>query len=475
VTGISDAYDRIRQLVTQRNQEHVFRFWDQLDDDQRRHLLMELDSLDFDEVARLSRQHLKNREDEQQIPDIQPAPYIRLPRTDEQRRRRAEARELGEEVIRRNLVAAFLVAGGQGTRLGYDGPKGCFPIGPVSGKTLFQLFAEKILATRKRYEAAIPWYIMTSRDNDEVTKKFFQDHGHFGLPAEDVFFLQQGLMPALDNDGRLLMAGPGRLALSPDGHGGAIRALKRSGALEDMARRGVKYISHFQVDNVLAQPVDPVFIGFHVQTGSQMSSIMVRKRSPDERVGHFGLVGGKLTVIEYSDMPEELTEKTGPDRELVFNAGSIAIHICNVDFVERLNQQGYELPFHRAWKKVPFVNELSHIIRPRHPNANKFEMFIFDALPAAETTMVLEAAREESFSPVKNARGQDSAATGRNDMMRQAARWVREAGVDVQVDQTGLPAHRLEISPLFALDNEEFAERIAGRTTDFLNQDTYIE
>jgi len=475
VSGPLESYDRIRQLVTQRRQEHVFRFWDQLDEDERRHLLEELDSLDFDEVARLAEQHLKNREDEQHVPDIEPPPYIPVPRTDAERRERAEARRLGEETVRRNRVAAFLVAGGQGTRLGYDGPKGCFPIGPVSGKTLFQLFAEKILAARCRYDAAIPWYIMTSRDNDAVTRETFSEHNHFGLPAEDVFFLRQGLMPALDNDGRLLMAGPGRLALSPDGHGGAIRALKRSGALEDMARRGIRHISHFQVDNVLVLPVDPVFIGFHVKTGSQMSSIMVRKRSADERVGHLVVVNGKLTVIEYSDMPRELTEKTGPDGTLLFDAGSVAIHIYDVDFVERLSQQGYELPFHRAWKKVPFVNELSHLIRPRHPNANKFEMFIFDALPAAEKTLVLEAAREECFSPVKNARGEDSVTTGQNDMMRQAARRAREAGADVPADDTGLPEHKLEISPLIETDTEALAERLSRAGPDLLSRDTYVQ
>jgi UDP-N-acetylglucosamine/UDP-N-acetylgalactosamine diphosphorylase len=372
-------------------------------------------------------------------------------------------------------VAAFLVAGGHGTRLGFDGPKGCFPIGPISRKSLFQLFAEKILAARRRYGAAIPWYIMTSRDNDEVTRKFFKEHEHFGLPPEDVFFFQQGLMPAVDQNGRVLMDSSSSLALAPDGHGGAIRALKRSGALDDMARRGVKYISHFQVDNVLVLPVDPEFVGYHVMHGSQMSSRMVRKRAADERVGVFCLVDGKLRVIEYSDLPREQAEKRRPNGDLLFSAGNIAVHIYDAQFVEQLNRQGYGLPFHRAWKKVPFVNELSHRIRPRQPNANKFEMFIFDALPAARKTLVLEAAREEIFSAVKNASGEDSGESAQQDLMRQAAHWIREAGLQVDADETGLPKHRPEISPLFALDQEMFAERMAGSNLKSISRDTYFE
>lgn len=471
-----DEYQRIREMVAERGQEHVFRFWDQLAEDEQRHLLAELDALDFDEVERLCRKCLRQDDDENQAPaELDPAPYIPLPQTAEDVERRRQARARGEEAVRRGELAAFLVAGGQGTRLGFDGPKGAYPIGPISQKTLFQLFAERIRASRQRYGTAIAWYIMTSRDNDAVTRKFFQDNGFFGLPQEDIYFFRQGLMPAVDNDGRLLLDSPGRLALTPDGHGGAIRGLKRSGALADMAERGVKYISHFQVDNVLVQPVDPTFLGFHIEAESQMSSIMVKKRSPEERVGHFCVVDGRLRVIEYSDMPAELTQQRDSSGELRYVAGSVAIHIYDTSFVERLNQSGYELPFHRAWKKVPFVNELSHRIRPRQPNANKFEMFIFDAIPAAEKTLVLEAPREETFSPVKNARGEDSVATAQADLMRQAVRWARAAGLDVPTNADGLPEHKIEVSPLFALDQDEFVEKMQDRDEDFLQRDTYLE
>ena len=473
--SVADRQQRLQQVCREQGQEHVFTFWDQLNDAQRESLLDELDSLDFEEVSRLIQQHVKSQNEEVQLPHLEPAPYIRLPETEAEVQEHAKAREHGETLIREGCVAAFLVAGGQGTRLGYDGPKGCFPIGQISKKTLFQLFAEKILATRQRYEASIPWYIMTSRDNDEVTRYFFREHHFFGLPQADVIFFRQGMMPVVDQNGRLLMDSPSALALAPDGHGGAIRALKRSGSLDDMRTRGVRYISHFQVDNVLVPPVDPLFVGFHEQAQSQMSSRMVKKRSPDERVGHFCLVDGRLRVIEYSDMPADLAQKRRPDGDLLFNAGSIAIHIYDVDFVEQLNQRGYELPFHRAWKKVPYVNELSHRIRPRQPNANKFEMFVFDALPAARRTMVLEGEREEIFSPVKNAQGEDSIETAQRDMMRQAARWIRAANIEVQTDEHNVPTACIEISPLFAPDQQAFVERMEGTQLRSISRDTYFE
>lgn len=475
VESIADRMQRLRQVCREQGQEHVFNFWDQLNDAQRENLLDELDSLDFEEVSRLIQQHVKTQDHEVELPHLEPAPYIRLPETKAETEEHAQAHTHGEALIRQGQVAAFLVAGGQGTRLGYDGPKGCFPIGQISRKTLFQLFAEKLLAARRQYAANIPWYIMTSRDNDEVTRHFFREHDYFGLPREDIIFFRQGMMPVVDQNGRLLMDSPSALALAPDGHGGAIRALKRSGSLDDMRKRGVRYISHFQVDNVLVPPVDPLFVGFHEQTGSQMSSRMVRKRSPDERVGHFCLVDGRLRVIEYSDMPADLAQQRRGDGDLLFNAGSIAIHIYDVDFVEQLNQRGYELPFHRAWKKVPYVNELSHRIRPRQPNANKFEMFVFDALPAARRTMVLEGAREEIFSPVKNAQGEDSVETAQRDMMRQAARWIKAAGIQIETNDEGVPTLRIEISPLFALNQQMFVNRMHDSQLRSISRDTYFE
>ena len=223
-------------------------------------------------------------------------------------------------------MAAFLVAGGQGTRLGYDGPKGEYPVTPIKNKPLFQVFAEQLRAYSRDFGKTVPWYVMTSDVNDAPTRAFFKKHDYFGYNPADVFFFQQGMMPAFAMDGRLLLGEKDSLALSPDGHGGSLRALDRSGALADMRSRGVEHLSYFQVDNPLVHCIDPLFLGLHDLTGSEMSSKTIPKAGPLEKVGNFVIGDGVVQVIEYSDLPEELAKQTNPDGTLRFNAGSIAIH-----------------------------------------------------------------------------------------------------------------------------------------------------
>ena len=276
--------------------------------------------------------------------------------TPPQRRKYQEAIELGEKLISQGKVAALIVAGGQGTRLGFDGPKGNFPISPVKHKTLFRIFAETIQAVTQRYGATCPWYVMTSPMNHAQTVAIFKADNYYGLDAKDVFIFQQGTLPNFDFDGRILLEDKARIARSPDGHGGCIRALARSGALADMKRRGVEYLSYWQVDNPLVRLFDPLFIGLHALDGAEMSSKAVIKNAPKEKVGNFCLVDGKVTVIEYSDLPDELAEKRRPDGSLVFELGSIAIHIISTSFVEKLNIEAYSLPLHRAVKKIPHLD-----------------------------------------------------------------------------------------------------------------------
>jgi UDP-N-acetylglucosamine/UDP-N-acetylgalactosamine diphosphorylase len=240
------------------------------------------------------------------------------------------------------------------------------------------------------------------------------------------------MMPAFSMDGKLLLAETDSLALSPDGHGGSLRALNRSGALADMKRRGIEHLSYFQVDNPLVHTIDPVFLGLHDVTGSEMSSKTIPKAGPLEKVGNFVVGDGVLQVIEYSDLPDELAHQTNPDGSLKFNAGSIAIHALRLSFVERLTSTGrLELPWHRAEKKVPYVDERGSTVKPDKPNAVKLEQFVFDAIPLAKNAIVYETERAEEFSPVKNAEGVDSPATSRRDQIRRAARWLRSARVEV--------------------------------------------
>jgi UDP-N-acetylglucosamine/UDP-N-acetylgalactosamine diphosphorylase len=394
------------------------------------------------------------------VSGLEPAPCIALPSSGGDRTAWAEAKLVGEDALRRGKVAAFTVAGGQGTRLGFDAPKGTFAVTPVRGHPLFQVFAEKLLAAQRRYKCEFLWMIMTSHANHAATEEFFVRHRYFGLRSGQVMLFRQGRMPAVDFDGRILLETPGVIALSPDGHGGSLRALVRSGAIDRLERAGVEVLSFHQVDNPLVSTIAPSFVGFHLQTGSEMSSRMVPKAFDKEKVGHFCRQHGRLVVIEYSDMPDAFTSLRGPDGQLVYRAGSVAIHLLSTTFVRRVGEgaTGVVLPFHRADKKIPTIDEAGAELKPEKPNGVKFEMFVFDALPFARGPIVVEAARADEFSPVKNAEGTDSPQTCREDQMRQWVRWMHAAGVPVPVDGNGKPMIRLEISPLFATDEDSFAE-----------------
>lgn len=436
-------------------QGHVFAHFDSLPPSRQQSLLDQAAALDLDEVAALHRTLVKGAgaRDESLADGLEPADYVPLPGggagADPSLWREAVLK--GESALRSGRVAAFTVAGGQGTRLGFDGPKGTFGVTPVLRKSLFQVFAEKILAAGRIYGRPVAWYLMTSIQNHDETVAFFEHRDYFGLDPERVRFLTQGFMPAVDAEGRILMADRGEIALSPDGHGGALRALVRSGAIRRMEADGIDTISYFQVDNPLVRCLDPAFIGFHLLRESELSSKMVPKAYPGEKVGVFCQRGGAPLVVEYSDLPASLAEETGPDGTLRFRSGSIAIHLFDRDFVARLGGgEGARLPFHLARKKVPFVDEAGVRHDPDEPNGYKFEMFVFDALPFAKNPVVVETKRTEDFSPVKNAEGVDSPRTCRDDQLRQFARWAQSAGIPLETDETGLPPFAFEVSPLFA-------------------------
>jgi UDP-N-acetylglucosamine/UDP-N-acetylgalactosamine diphosphorylase len=268
-------------------------------------------------------------------------------------------------------------------------------------------------------------------------------------------------MPAVDFSGKILLETQGSLALSPDGHGGSLRALHRSGALDLMQKEGIDTISFFQVDNPLVRSIDATFIGFHLLSRSEMSNKMVTKAYPEEKVGHFCVQNGKVIVVEYSDMPMSMQKETTPQGDLLYPAGSIAIHIIDREFARRLatGGDGVALPFHRADKKIPTVDAAGQPVKPEKANGVKFEMFVFDALPFANNSIVIETARADDFSPVKNADGLDSPKTSREDQLRQFARWFKAAGAEVETDSTGSPMLTMEVSPLFGYDTDTFVER----------------
>ncbi|HYD84098.1 MAG TPA: UDPGP type 1 family protein, partial [Opitutus sp.] len=392
---------------------------------------------------------------------LEPAPYEPLPEHGGDAAAWAKAKTAGEEALRAGRVAAFTVAGGQGTRLGYDGPKGTFPVTPLKQKTLFQVFAEKILAAGERYGRPLHWFIMTSHQNHAATEAFFVEHRFFGMARERVHFFRQGRMPAVSFDGKILLESRHTIAMSPDGHGGSLRALDRSGALDVMAREGVDTLSYFQVDNPLVRCIDPAFIGWHLLRHSDMSSKMVPKAYPEEKLGHFCAQNGQVVVIEYSDLPMEMQKQTDANGKLRYIAGSIAIHILDREFIRRMARGGESasLPFHRADKKIPTIDAQGAAVKAEKPNGVKFEMFVFDALPFAKNPVVIETRRADDFSPVKNAEGVDSPKTCREDQLRQFARWLKANGAVVETDQTGLPQAAIEVSPRFGYDEDSFADR----------------
>jgi UDP-N-acetylglucosamine/UDP-N-acetylgalactosamine diphosphorylase len=367
-------------------------------------------------------------------------------------------------------VGAILVAGGQGSRLGYDGPKGAFAIGPVSNATLFEIHARKILALERRYGGKVPFYIMTSQANDQATREFFDRHDAFGLSRDRIHFFVQGMWPALWGDGRLIMEATGRLFMSPDGHGGTLSALRDRGMLDDMRRRGLASLFYFQVDNPLVEIADPAFIGAHTDRGAQFSVKVCAKRDPDEGLGVVVRRGGRCAVIEYTELTKEQKNAVLPNGRLKFCYGSVAIHAFALDFLAKEAEMA--LPLHVAHKKIAFVNEAGQVEKPAAPNGYKFEKFIFDALPDAATALNVEFAREDEFSPVKNAEGADSPATARRDIVRKFARWMEASGVAVPRDASGEPRHAIEIDPCFALDAAELKQRLPRGFA--LDRDTYL-
>jgi UDP-N-acetylglucosamine/UDP-N-acetylgalactosamine diphosphorylase len=453
--------DRLKQ----HGQSQLLRWWGELNEDEQGRLASEIRSIDFERLDHLIAELVVSESMAVPLADrVQPIEVVRLPQTDGERVVRRRAGGMGADALAAGEVGVILVAGGSGTRLGYEGPKGTFPIGPVSSASLFQIHAEKVAALVARYGRPIPLYIMTSPENHEATIAFFESHGRFGL--EHVRFFTQGQMPAVDRaTGKVLLASPGRVALSPDGHGGTLAALAAPGpggmpsCLDEMRDRGVRTLFYFQVDNPLVRIAEPSFVGLHREADAEVSFKVVERTSPEEKLGVVVTVDGRPQVIEYSDLPAELAGRRLPEGPLELWAGSIAVHILDRSFIERLVGER-TLPFHRALKKVTFVDDRGQTVKPAEPNAVKFEQFIFDVLPMAERWAMVETDRAGEFEPLKNAVGPESPATVHQRMSDQFGNWLEQAGAIIPRRPDGSVPFGIEISPLFALDAAELKSRI---------------
>jgi UDP-N-acetylglucosamine/UDP-N-acetylgalactosamine diphosphorylase len=439
------------EQIHDHDQGHIFRFWDILDDDCRMKLLDQVTSIDFDLLKELTGLVLDREKYQSDDLHLGPAEFISL---DEREGKDEKALITGEDHIKAGKVAAFLVAGGQGTRLGFSGPKGMFPVTPVKNKSLFQHHAEKLLAVGHRYGVRIPWYIMTSQTNNDQTVQFFKENGYFGYDDKDIFFMIQDMIPAFDRNGHLILDAHHHIFMNPNGHGGSLKALWESGAIDDMKHRGIKDLFYFQVDNVLTNICDPVYMGYHVLANSDMSNKVVRKKYPEEKMGLLCKINGSLGLVEYSDLSKEKMYEKNSDGTLKYWAGNIATHILSIDFVERENMGGFKLPYHLAEKSIPYLDAQGNLIESEDKNGFKFETFIFDALLDVRKAVSIEVDRSKEFSPLKNNKGENSPETIRRDLNNTFGAWIEAAGYDVERDENNNVTIDIEISPLFALNKE---------------------
>lgn len=444
-------------------QAHLFTHWEARPPGMKRRLFEDLLSVDVSLLAELRGLLDLARP---AIGDIRPAAFIPAAQSAAD----AEARAIGEDLVRRGKAAYLTVAGGQGSRLGFDGPKGLYPASPIRHLTLFAILAEKLRAAQRWYGISPPWLIMTSPTNRAATERYFEEEGYFGLGRESVRFFTQAMLPALYPDGRLVLAADGGLFLSPNGHGGVVEALRREGLLADLREQGVEELFYFQVDNPLVTVPDTVFLGYHRREGADVSTKVVRKAFAEEKLGSIAVADGRPYVVEYSDMPPELMRARDSAGDLLFPQGSIAIHIFNVAF---LLGAELRLPPHLARKTVPALNPTPRGTDIQEEEAIKIETFVFDTIPLAHRALFFEVQRAEEFAPLKNRDGVDSVETCTRGQVEKAARWLSACGVEIPRDARGLSVHAIEISPLFALDPGVLAAK-RGSLKDRIDEDTLL-
>ncbi|KAJ5876156.1 uncharacterized protein N7529_001740 [Penicillium soppii] len=374
----------------------------------------------------------------------------------------------GLKLVAENKVAVVLMAGGQGTRLGSSAPKGCFDIGLLSEKSLFQLQAQRIakLQSMAGGSTIIPWYIMTSGPTRKPTEEFFEKNNYFGLAKANVMIFEQGVLPCISNDGKILLETKAKAAVAPDGNGGIYQALVVSGVREDMRKRGIQHIHLYGVDNCLVKVADPVFIGFSASKDVDIATKVVRKRNATESVGLILLKNGKPDVVEYSEIDTATAEAKDPKQPdvLMYRAANIVNHYYSFRFLESIENWAHQLPHHVARKKIPFTDaETGEFVKPEKPNGVKLEQFVFDVFPMTplDKFASIEVRREDEFSPLKNARGtgEDDPDTSRDDIMAQGQRWVEAAGGIVITEGE---AKGVEVSPLISYGGENL-EFLKGR------------
>ncbi|WP_282941583.1 UDPGP type 1 family protein [Paenibacillus sp. RC67] len=442
-------------LLNAYGQAHLLTFYDELSESSKKKLLDQIAQLDFETICNVWRRRSDSQAgllESGQLAPIHASSWDKF--TKEERARYAEA---GWELLQQGKVGAIVVAGGQGSRLGYEGPKGAYNIGLPSGKSLFQLQAEHLINLSERAGQPIAWYIMTSPDNHVQTVQYFEDNHFFGYGREQCMFFQQGMMPAMDEHGNILLSDKDEICLAPSGNGDCFAALKRTGALADMKRRGLEWLFYYNVDNALVKVADPLFIGVAACQQHPAAAKTVEKLYPEEPVGILCYRSGRPAVVEYTVLPEDIMYATDEQGRLMFSLGNISMQLFRFDFIEGVADA--DLPYAMAHKKIKFIDSAGKLVEPDEPNAYKMERFIFDFFPLAEQITVLKVNREEEFAPVKNKEGEDSPASARQLVLALHHKWLLEAGVIKES-----MSHRdIEISPLVSYSGEGLTPDIVRR------------
>ncbi|KAI8583425.1 hypothetical protein K450DRAFT_103661 [Umbelopsis ramanniana AG] len=472
--------DALKHRYTQAGQGHLFTFWHDLTLEQQAELFGQLEDIDVERVNQIYSKSISGGA-VTASDNLEPLPdhvfdSVQTASPDSIR----AWNESGMKLISEGKVAVILMAGGQGTRLGSSAPKGCYDINLPSHKSLFQLQAERILRlqnlAKEMYgvncESVIPWYIMTSGPTHEPSYQFFKANKFFGLKEENVTFFQQGTLPCLTMEGKILLETKHRVAIAPDGNGGIYQALHKEGVIKSLKDRGIEFSHCYCVDNCLARVADPTFIGYCASKSTDCGVKVVGKSSPDEPVGVVCLRDQKYGVVEYSEISQEVSEMRKPDGSLAFGAANIATHFFSTQFLERVPEFADELEYHIAKKKIPSVDlKNGDLLAPKTPNGMKLECFVFDVFAYAHNLSVLQVNRLDEFSPLKNAPGTgvDCPETSRRDIIAQHVRFIEDAGG--KIISQGKGEHTLELSPLVTYAGEGL-EIVRGKT---LNTPAIIE
>lgn len=398
---------KVKELLKKYNQEHLLTFFDDLNSENKELLLNQILNIDFELMNQLYENTKKTVEID--IDSIEPMPYV-----DKSKLSKEELDlyyKKGVEPIKSGKLAVVTMAGGQGTRLGHNGPKGTYDLGLPSHKSIFELLCDTLISARNTYGVVIPWYIMTSNENNSDTIDFFEKHNYFNYPKEAVHFFKQGELPMISTDGKILLNENGLVKLAANGHGGIFESMFKNNVLDELKSEGIEWVFICGVDNVLVKMVDPLLIGLCINNNILAGGKSTVKTGPNERVGVFCKKNGKPGIVEYTEISEEMANLRDENGELVFGDLHMVCNVFNIKALEKIYKN--KLPYHSAFKKANYMDENKQIVTSDVPNAYKFEAFIFDAFTALDDMAILRVKREDEFAPVKNATGVDSPETAR--------------------------------------------------------------